>query len=319
MNWSSVYSVTNETAASAATYTLLKAVGPSEPDTDRPNAFVEFNGAGWIAKNSGLYRFDGADVVKVFPGQCLLLTAHQGALYWHTNGWLYRFNGSLVEKLQYFGNAEYIIDIQSHLDSLYVLTSTNATDYKFAGSDADGTIDNRIFEFDGANFRVIFEEDLVVPINMISSVGNYLVIATGSSVSAACSANLINFADRYKVTTSTSQTAYIITADFDGGLPNIPKLLRRIQVDVDNTSTTTRATIQYQRFIGSTWSDWSTAEPFSFSASTTAGTSTINIPTSSLVSTTNRSLFNRSRVKVTIDGTATGLSFALKGGTNQYN
>lgn len=250
-----VWSVTNEEAAGAATYTSITKAGPWNAAWDQVLEVCTFNGAIWITKQSGLYRFDGVDAIRIFDHRLDYMTEHQGALYFLHAGWLTRFNGSLYEKIKYFGSAEPIQDLQSHSGNLYILTAPNVTDFKFGGhSGTDGTIDNRIFEFDGVNFRVIYEADETTSLKLLSSVGDRLLMPTAPNGSFAASIKQLNFADRYKAKSSAAPDPYIITADFDGSLPNIIKLLRSVEVDVANADSSSSISITYERFINGTWS-----------------------------------------------------------------
>lgn len=253
-----IYSVTNEEVAGAATYTLITNAGPTaHASWDYVLNVVSYNGALWISKLSGLYRFDGTSAVQIFTFRPDILTEYNGALFFMYNGWLCRFNGSLFEKLQYFGNSERVVDLQPHANNLYILTAPNISSYKFGGSSNDGSIDYRVFEFDGVNYRVFTEEDSVIAAGMLSSVGDHLLMPMIPNATFSNSVYSFNFANRYTARAAGAMTPYIITADFDADLPNIEKLLRSIEVDVDHAGASDTVTIQYEPYSVDDWIGYS--------------------------------------------------------------
>lgn len=314
---SGIYLGSNLESSGSASWTLLKIAGASNPTTDLPVAALDWNGAAWIAKRSGLYRFDGVDVVQIFDFYPQYLTPYNGALYFVTNGYLYRFNGSLLEKIQYFGSADQVTDLQMHLDRLYIMTVPDTATYKFSGSSNDGTVDTRIFEFDGVHFRVIDEVDESAAVFKLASVGNLLLVLLGSSTSTSSGVRYYDFSKRYQATTAGAVKSYIITADYDGDLPNITKLLRRVQVDLDNPASTDQVTLQMQRYLDGDWSSWSSVFTLTPSASSDQA-NTFTFPLRSDLTTATAATFEKIRLRVSLVPTATGSTASLRSVTLHY-
>lgn len=310
---SNIYLGSNLEAAGSATWTAIKVAGVSDQNTDLPDSALEWNGAAWIGKQSGLYRFDGVDVVQIFDKYPQFLRSHQGALYWVTSGWLYRFNGSLIEKLQYYGASERVIDIEPVASNLYILTSVDVSNYVYGGKDSSVVL-HRIFEYDGASFRVF--DELQVVVTTLASVKDLILTGYRATTYVAAGFYKHDLESRYKVTTSTSQTAQILTADFDGDLPNIRKQLRRIQVDLDNALAADSITAEFQRYADGVWSAFSA--PYTlFPIDSTYAMNIFTFPARGSVTTAHYTVFEKIRIKLTLSPSV-GSSVSLKSLTVHY-
>lgn len=254
-----VFSTTNEEAAGAATYNLVKTVGHSDTTNNLPSAFVEFNGAIWAATPQALFRFDGMDSVTILKQNVSYLTAYNGSLYYVLDGWLYRFDGTSIERLQYFGTSELVVGMSVTGDYLTILCQIS-TQGKYAGSDSDGTIDYRVYSWDGVGFQLIFEEDTVQAIGDITSVGTLMLLSTVANGLFSYGYMYVDFSKRF-IPTTTGGGVWSLeatTSQFDAGFPNVFKSLEFIEVDFNDLHANDTLTIAYQYFNGLDWSAWIT-------------------------------------------------------------
>ena len=239
------------------TYTGLKQIGVADATNTPPIKMEEFNGAIWIAKPDGLFRFDGVDVSRVLDIYPLYLTPYNGALYYLHKGWLYRFDGSFVERLQYFGDGENVIDMIKHGDYLAIMTKPNTATYKYAGSDSDGTIDYRVYLWNGVGFQLIMEADTVQDYAFFASAADNLMMCSIANNSFSYGYTNFDFTQRYKATLAP-QVCEAVTSEFDGGFANIFKSAEEVEVDFVRLGASDSIEVSYQYFDGDTWSSWIT-------------------------------------------------------------
>jgi hypothetical protein len=254
-----IYQITNEDGAGAATFPLVKQFGHKHSTNNLVTDAVEFNGAAWIANPQGLWRFDGAEVVKILDQRIRYLTPYNGALYYEKDGWLWRFDGTNIERLQYFGQADLIYSMKVVGDYLAIACETNVSQGKYAGSDSDGVVDTRIYTWDGVGFQMVFEADLVQPTALLTSVGTRLLLCSVANASFSYGYIGLDFATRFQTTTTAGlQPLEIVSSEFDDGFPNVDKSLEYVEVDYNDIAATDTITVSYQYFNGEDWSSWIT-------------------------------------------------------------
>lgn len=262
---SMIYAMSNETAAGSATYTLIDIAGFSDVVNATPTDAKEFNGALWIGKPDGLYRFDGLKATMILPLASRYLTVYNGALYFAAGQWLYSFNGAQVVKLQYFGGSESITGISATIDHLLVCTKVNT-----AGSYADadkpsivyaGKSQIRTYTYDGVGFYIVDER-------LVTDVGGGQAWPTynGNKLITMWSDGSVNNAWWIDLSTAGSAAAVATTSqleitvsEHDDGYPNIFKSLELIEANYAGIVAGDTIDVTYQLYDGKVWGSWLTA------------------------------------------------------------
>lgn len=250
-----VFSATNEFAASAATWTLIKNVGPSDPNNDFPSYFQEFNGAGWIVKPSGLYRFDGVDIVRILEQKLSNLCRYNGALYYTLNDrYLYRFDGTNIELLYTFDNDTYITSLAPHNQYLSILF------YKLARNSSGvltGLVDYYAKLYDGESLFGLMKyvttqtKEGLYP---LVSGGTRLFLMYGGTTGNAYSffSYDTNPTSLFAVRASASSMSFT-TSDIDCDTPSLFKGLERIELDFEGLTAGDTIKFYRQFFSGTSW------------------------------------------------------------------
>lgn len=297
----SLYSVTNEFAAGVATYTLLDQVGSKSVENVFIDAF-EFNGALYICKVDGIYRFDGVKASKILSMSVSKITVFNGALYFSSNNWLVRFDGANLERIQYFGNAERIIDLSATTDALIIQTRVTSSDpYPIEGKPtiiSSGQFEIRTYSHDGVGFFLLDERAVTAsytPSSAIVYVGFALIIIVRDDTTWNKYLFSIPTLLLSSSITSSSKIA-ITTSDFDAGFPNVLKSFENIRPIFSNKAAGDSISISYQLHDGSSWGSWTTIN---------------NVTGQVEINTPNPKLFLRLRAFITATLTS-GSSFNIK-------
>lgn len=269
--FSQIYVCTNETIAGAATYTMIDYAGDmTQPVID----FVEFNGAGWIAKLDGIFRFDGVKATKVLNMVTTQLQVFNGALYFVSGNWLYRFDGSNVVRLQYYGTSEKVgntyhagMGMAANSDYLFLTTAvltTGYTDTDKSTVTASGL--KRIYTYDGAAWNLIHESAETFGTTYMPC-----VLTNGSSFTGLklydifCNSNggmqtnryTFDLMELYKNTTITSASKLeVTTSEHDAGFPNIFKAAELVDLGYSGMIAGDSIAVSYQIFDGKNWGSW---------------------------------------------------------------
>jgi hypothetical protein len=258
-----VFAATNEEAAGSATYTAVERVGAS---TVAALDVIEFNGAAYIAKRDGIYRFDGVRSVRVLKLFTRQLKEFQGQIYFRSGAWLYSFDGAVVRRLQYFGvdeNQAYY-GLAANNDYLFINTLTGAVGY--VGKDSPDALSalNRVYAYDGVGFSLIGENEDDADYGYMGIVcsSNYLYgwvgyVNLGSPETSRYKYELDSIFVAADVTTASRLE--FTTSEFDDGFPNIYKSLEYINLDYDELDPDDDITIKFQTYDGEEWSTWHTA------------------------------------------------------------
>lgn len=270
---SDIYSVTNETAAGAATFTLLDTAGDRTAFT---SDFVEFNGAGWLAKSDGIFRFDGVKATKVLNMMTNQLQVFNGAMYFVSGNWLYKFDGTNVVRLQFFGNAERIgttyngsMSMAANSDYLFVTTavlSSGYTDGDKVSPTASGL--KRIYTYDGAAWNLLHENAETFGANYMPTlltngnpVAGLKLYDIFGNLSAGWQTNYYTFdlTNLFLNTTVTSASKLeFTTSEHDAGFPNIFKSAELLDLAYTGMGAGDSIAISYQIFDGKNWGSWQT-------------------------------------------------------------
>lgn len=264
--YSTIYSVTNEFAAVSANFPQLSQAGSGDPNA-MPTDFKEFNGAGWLAKPDGIYRFDGQTAIRVLPLVTKTLQVWNGAIYFFSGNWLYKFDGTNVTRLQYFGTQEPVttLGLSCSSDYLFVQTSTVSSSYAQNDKSFANPGTKRIYIYDGVGFSLFSEANVTYGGAFALSllyVGNRIFEFQADFNGSVWTTQynryqLDKIFDATAVTTSSSLD--ITTSEFDDGFPNIYKSLEVIEPMVAGLISGDQIVVKYQYYDGKTWSSWITA------------------------------------------------------------
>jgi hypothetical protein len=311
-----IYSITNETTPTW-TYTQVTNCGFNDT-SDYSTTAAEFNGAAYIAKPSGIYRFDGTNCIRILNLRTTQLVVWNGALYFVAGGWLYKFDGTTVTRIQFFGTTENVapaagtnLALSSNSDYLFLtsITATGSTvSYDKGGSIAAGSGLRRIYTYDGVGFHMWHESTVIVgtgysPALLTTQNRLYDIYGTVVSGSWATSYASTSLENLYLSTAVTASAALEFTAsEFDDGYPNVYKALETLTPNYSGMISGDVLTVSYQTYDGKTWSSWNTAGTV-----TSTTTSTIELTDAS------KKLFKRLKVNVAATTIAAGSTIALKG------
>jgi hypothetical protein len=319
---STISSITNETIAGFATYTAVTTAGRTDSGGYAYDA-IEFNGAAYIAKPDGIFRFDGTNAIRVLKHVTKQLHEFNGAIYFLSKNWLYKFDGTNITRLQYFGYP-YTFDnttptpqmsLSSNTDYLFIICVNPIIGYDIPDTITSPTqCNDTIWAYDGIGFTIISERD-----SNIGSLYAFGLIATNNrlfriSASNSTGANktFIFFFDLnnlFKTTDIDSGAAldYTISA-FDDGFPNIQKALEKIESLHKGLIAGDQLLISYKFYDGTNWSSW-------YNAGILSSTSILN----SLETTddTHR-LFKRFKINIIMNAIASNSSVALRSCSFRY-
>jgi hypothetical protein len=318
---SDVFVAANETAAGAASYTQIDVCGDR---TQYTYDFIEYNGAGWIAKTDGIFRFDGVKCTKVLNLVTKQLCVYNGALYFVAGMWLYRFDGTNVVKLQFFGSAEKVGDTYNGSmalasDSNFLYVSTVMLTSGYANSDKFSTTASglkRIYTYDGAAFSLLHESDEVFGTSYMpglvtngAGINNKLFDIFANIVSGSWAANRYEFLFDNLYTTGMVTSASkleVTTSEHDAGFPNIFKAAELVDLSYTGMIAGDSIVVGYQIYDGKAWGSW-----------ITLGTITSTTPNTLEIPSNLSKLYRRIKVSA-VATLATGSSLALKGISLRY-
>lgn len=282
------------------------------PILDHP---LEWNGAAWIGKTDGLFRFDGVKATRVLKLPVRYLTEYNGALYFYSGNWLYRFDGTNVEKVQYFGTAELITGMSSNSDNLFLVTkiinSNTYVDSDKGGTWTAGKAQYRMYAFNGSAFHMLDER--INDYNTLQPwpwdapfcVGNRVVFLRTDGAY-----NKVYYAkwDEIFTTAAVGTTSMLeaTTSEFDDKYPNIFKAVEQLEVMYANMVAGDSIVVKYQTYDGKVWSAWNTA-------------GTLTSTTENIIEITDNSKKLFKKIKVSAVATLTAAStLSLKGAAIRY-
>lgn len=229
--------------------------------TSIPLAWFEFNGALWLSIQGLTYRFDGVNLVEVLNHECQYAEVYNGAVYYMVKKWLYRFNGSTVEKLQFFDETVY--GLRADDESLYIVTQSPLS--KYSGYDSvktpSDTLMGRLYYFNGTAFYEAYESFTSNPESGFASWPYGLtrqkdgIVLIGANLASG-----YGYARRHSPTENQTKFVAVYSSEIDNGFPNNWKSLQYIDVNADGWASPTSETItvEVQTHNGLTWSAWQT-------------------------------------------------------------
>jgi hypothetical protein len=271
---SDIYSVTNETAASAATFTFVTSAGSRDP-SDKATHAIEFNGAAYISKPSGIYRFDGTNAIRVLTHYTNEMRVWNGAIYYVAGGWLYKFDGTTVTRIQFFGTQEIgawgapSMQLASNSDFLFIATIALTSAYtQIDKLNVGATALKRIYAYDGVGFTLMHETSITVGTYYTAGVvttSRRLFDVLGLSNSAPTPVwtgtyYSFDLSTMYQASAVTANSLLeITTSEFDDGYPNVFKALETIAPNYTGMIAGDSIAVTYSYYDGTSWSSWITA------------------------------------------------------------
>lgn len=311
---SNIYTVTNEFAAGAATYTKIDTVGRTDYSNTATD-MIEFNGALWIAKPDGLFRFDGVKAVKVIKANIRQLCEYNGAIYYVNKQWLYKFDGTNVTKLQFFGYGETFdyLSLASNQDYLFFETYVPSGTFQSLPDKAgSANARRRLYSYDGVGFSIVKETEMTglykAPLTAVFYCNNMIleIFCLAQSVSDTAPwdifYNVFDLNNAFSASAITSSAVLeVSTSEFDAGYPNIYKSANVFEIALTGIIAGDSLAVTYQIFDGKTWGSWNTL-----------GTITSTTDNKIEIVDDTKMLFKRIKFNI-IATLATGSTLALKG------
>jgi hypothetical protein len=321
---SQIYIITAEDTATPVA-TLVTTAGSLDTLVSF-NDIKEFNGAAWLAKTDGIYRFDGVNATRVLSLATYELCIFNGALFFFSGLWLYKFDGTNVTRLQFFGNQEVTgqgdktpyrhasLSLAANNDYLFigtcVLTGSYSNSDKFS-STAAGL--KRIYTYDAVGFLLLHESAETLGINyhpalLVNNLKLYDYFAN-VDVSSQWAYNYYSF-DFTNIFTSamvtTASGLELTSSEFDDGFPNIFKSVELIEANYAGLIVGDSLAVNYQTYDGKTWSSW-----------VTAGTITSTTINNVEIPPTSQKLFKKIKINFVLT-LAAGSTAQIKGCSMRY-
>lgn len=230
-----------------------------------------------LTRPEGLYAYDGVQITLIedrsdFPNYGIanhkrnyaFPTVMAGYLYyWHTDG-MYRFNGSLIEKLYDSKETGNPFAMSYGNGKLWITFSSNAThgssrydkSLGFDFTSPSTSISNSLFCFDGKGIycyrRTPTATDLPYPRNVVWYEGRVYMLETPTSGKTHYVIDDVPAAGTYPFT--------LVTGIFDGEFPQIDKSIENLELAFDGTITARTLTLEYRTsgFDTSSWTSFGT-------------------------------------------------------------
>lgn len=281
----------NNPRSGTASYTTIKAVGANPSTQEDVHDMLEFNGALYITKMDGLYRYDGVDVNAVFnyqlnaaPDNFKYAAVFNGRMYYTIGNRLYRFDGANLEMIQDFSDAYVIMGLEGGADRLWitarynetspgVFLSGNFTDpvnvlvYKYALITWNDVgffeYQNEIYQGD-LSMKTTAYGNIVTPAAMPVN-GSIYWIFPNNYYNASLEGRSTGFyikqaalADDYNpAKVPVGRTLELYGSTVDAGFPAVPKSLNGVMIDYSSDDSSKLVITQYVRYTyQGTTSDW---------------------------------------------------------------
>lgn len=263
---SDLYSLTNLTgAADKVKSTKIKTVGVTEPDLDENvHDLFDFNGALYIAKTDGLYRYDGVDVYPVFDYRSSIeyenfrFGAVFNGRYYFTLGdrKLYQFDGTNLELIQDFSDSYFITGLSSAPDRLFinaVYNKRSATIFPSEAFKENVELENytyALIQYNGIAFSEYATDlytgggkvggfDLPVEHTLISAGGTFWWVVPDMYFNSSLEPRSYGFKVYYAKRANDFNTAKlkaghrfeVYSSEIDNDYPSVDKVLLGVQID----------------------------------------------------------------------------------------
>lgn len=280
---SNLYIVTNE-FTSSATFTKVKGVGHDDTTYKACWGMDVYNGALYIRKPDGLYRYDGIDVNAVINMEREATNSNftyaaefNGRYYFTLASRLYQFDGVNIEMLHDFSDSYRIIALESGSDRLWISARYNATGESIyiKGDTSGGNYTYGLFTFDGIGFfeyaNNIIEDpnpsnDAIPAVNYRPAItGGYvfwikpdLEYSGFTLVSNGICTDYVTLSTEYTAdAVGSGRTATILGSDWDAGYPSVIKTINGVYTDYTGLDATELTITVYLRALNNgVWGDW---------------------------------------------------------------
>lgn len=286
-----IYIITNEFGAGTATFTFAKRAGLPPPaggtsiTFDYLNDVRLFNGAIYLAKSDGLFRYDGVDIATVFDYSDNVATDNfkfaavfNGRYYYTIGSKIFEFDGSGVTLLQDLTAGYQIRSMTGGTDRLWIGAQL-AAGVPGVWNDKDGNIPvtyyaHKVFCYNGVGFFMYMDFDpstggyfqFVQSLVIQSYSKLYFIVADGYlnvSLEPRSSGTFYNvwpLADEFTINNlSASIDRYVVveSGEIDNGFPSVFKTLNGLSVDYDGFETGKTSFYISAQFLTDTgWSDY---------------------------------------------------------------
>lgn len=235
-----------------------------------------FNGAVYIGKRHGLYRFDGVSLTRVLDYRSApslnnfkCMAVFNGRLYYNIGNLLYEFDGINIVKLQYFSAGYAINDLVGGTDRLWISVTID-TGVTFTDKFVSGTpvYHHSVFAYNGIGFYEYraFTPDILISymrIPLIPVAGKVFAFTPdislpgGSPSSNGYNMYTLTLANEFTVTNASG--GFVVTSsELDCDYPSVAKVVNGIMVDYAGlTAGEGSFKLELQYLVNGVWSSWS--------------------------------------------------------------
>lgn len=279
--------ITSEFSGTAGT-TSIKVVGASETGLVNVHGLIEYNGAVYIAKTDGLFRYNGVEVQTVINRRNNVstnnfknMTVFNGRLYWSERGIIYEFDGVNIVQVVDMSDAYTIINMAGGDDRLWISVRYNATSASIYESDnftdpiVTETYTYGLFTYNGIGFyqykSVTHSNDnghgdyaYAINFTAIPTDGyiswfhaNVYLNASLETRSSGFKWYQQSLASEFNLDQiGTSRESVIIGSVFDAGYPSVTKTLNAVMAEYENFGSNILMVVEIRKVYEGTQSAW---------------------------------------------------------------
>lgn len=262
--------------------TRIKGVGNYYTWRHTTNFMREFNGALWVGKMDGLFRFDGVDVVKVLDytnsqmnDNFMFGEVWNGRLYYFNGLKFYRFDGVNIEFLADFSPVtDQIFGVSAASDRVMITvrgTTTSSSSDKFGNPITETDVD--VYTYSGFGFYKTHTQgcwfaQYGYSAHMIAGLNYYLFFQNDGYFNASQEPRYSNATGQYflKDQEFTNQNRAeridVISSEINNGYPSVDKMLSGVSIDgqyldvLDKLEVYVRTEPQLPVDADKEWTDW---------------------------------------------------------------